>query len=86
MARSVCYLCEKEQAEAIGWAKLELESKLNEEVFEVANQALLQGDRVLNKLKKESSAQAKGWYTQKGCICKTEPKNVSVVAKQLLLV
>ena len=65
--------------EAVELAKLELdegESKLDEEEFEAANEALLQGERVLNKQKKEISARAKGWYTQKGCICKTEPKKL----------
>jgi hypothetical protein len=49
----------------------ELEAEL-----EVSNEALLQGERVLNEQKEEHSARAKGWYTQKGCICKTEPKKM----------
>ncbi len=58
-------------------AKLEaeLEAKLEAEL-EVSNEALLQGERVLNEQKEEHSARAKGWYTQKGCICKTEPKKM----------
>ena len=63
----------------------ELEAELAE--LEASNEALLQGERVLNEQKKEHGARAKGWYTQKGCICKNRTKkNVSVFAKQLLLV
>ena len=52
----------------------ELEAELSE--LEVSNEAFLQGERVLNEQKEEHSALAKGWYTQKGCICKTEPKKM----------